>query len=173
MISNPIILEFLSGVVLGFVYLSPLRIRIAVLCRVACFYSLAVSAWAWLTHFRAVNSIGYYSIFAVLVMFCFSIASKTIPIRVPRVMVWLGGISYSLYFVHPLVNVFLDRRLTAYGMEDMTHTWGHVVLSTATSIVVAALTNYGVDRVAHDKVRDGLLALLHHGWRMSGMARDR
>jgi peptidoglycan/LPS O-acetylase OafA/YrhL len=160
MMTNPIILEFLAGMILGFIYLSPLRIKNATVCRLACFYVLALCAWVWLTHFRAVNSISYFGAFAVAVMFCFSIASKTIPMRIPRMLLWLGTISYSLYLVHPLVNYVLGERLTAYGMAEFTHTWAHVALTTATSIVAAALSNYTLEKVAHDAVRDGLLRLL-------------
>ncbi|GJH26015.1 acyltransferase [Caballeronia novacaledonica] len=167
MMTNPIILEFLAGVVLGFVYLSPLKIRSATLCRLACFYAISACAWAWMAHFRPVNSIGYFGIFAVAVMFCFSIASKTIPMHVPRVLVWLGGISYSLYLVHPMVNAFLDRQFIAHGMQDVTHSWAHVVITTATSIVVAAVSNYALERMAHDLVRDKLLSILHPWQRKS------
>ena len=169
MMTNPIILEFLSGVLLGFIYLSPLRIKSAMFCRLACFYVLSICVWAWLTHFLAVDSIFYFGIYASATMLCFSIASKTIPMRVPRVLLWLGSISYSLYLVHPLVNYALDALLTTYGMADFTHTLAHVVLTTSSSLVVASISTYTLEKLAHDAVRNRLLSLMHRGRKAMGL----
>ena len=162
MMTNPIVLEFLAGVAVGLIYLSPLRIKSEDACRIILFYVVALCCWAWLTHFRAVNSITYFGAFAVAAMLSFSIASKTLALQPPAVLMWLGNISYSLYLVHGLVNYALERYMDSIGQEALTKTWGHVVLTTATSLLVAMLSHAVLEKFAHDAVRDKLLSVFRH-----------
>jgi exopolysaccharide production protein ExoZ len=157
MMTNPIIIEFLAGILVGFLYLSPVKINSVVASRLLVMAAIGAGAWAWATHFRNVNSISYYGIFAVFLVAALAIASKTKDIAVPPVLIWLGNISYSLYLVHVLVNHQLELILNNAGLGELTKTWGHVILTTCASLVVASISHYALEKVLHDKAKDVLI----------------
>jgi peptidoglycan/LPS O-acetylase OafA/YrhL len=157
MMTNPIIIEFIAGICVGFMYLSPLKFRSVAMSRIAIMFAIGLGAWAWATHFRNVNSISYYGIFAVLIVLVLSIASKSKDIQVPKCLIWLGNISYSLYLVHLLVNHELAMLLQKFGMGQIVNTWGHVILTTCTSLVVAAISHHVLETIVHDRARDYML----------------
>jgi exopolysaccharide production protein ExoZ len=157
MMTNPIILEFIAGIVIGFIYLSPIRIRNIAASRVAVMLAIGLGIWSWATHFRNLNSIYYYGIFASFLVLALAVASKTKDIQVPKVLIWLGNISYSLYLVHLLVNRTIETIFQRNELGGLVHTWGHVILTTCTSITVAAASHYLLETVIHDRVKANVI----------------
>lgn len=152
LVTNPIILEFLAGIIIGMIYLSPIRIKSLLVSRLFFAYAIAFCAWGWATHFRNVNSVNYYGIYACTLVLACAIASKTKDLHTPPMLVWLGSISYSLYLVHIPVNYIIKTTLENYGMASYSQSWGHVILTTATSIIVATASHKLLETLLHDKL---------------------
>ncbi|SAK89630.1 acyltransferase 3 [Caballeronia glebae] len=101
--TSPIIWEFLVGALSGYLYFSPIRIKSETTCWIL--LSLAISLMIWVLWGLPTRGfglagfgVGYAIFFPVIVL-----VSKTLPLKQPRVFVWLGNISFSLYLVHPII----------------------------------------------------------------------
>jgi exopolysaccharide production protein ExoZ len=163
LITNAIVLEFLFGVVIALIYLSPLRIRSARFCWNLLFLCVSLAAWLCYGGYFDFHGPQKWGIAAALLVFGFAVAGKTVQIRLPGPLLWLGTISYSLYLVHVPTQQLLAAFLTRKGYD--VHTWGYIFLSTAVSIVVA----YGFHEVVEVRfsnlVRKGIDAIAAVGRR--------
>jgi exopolysaccharide production protein ExoZ len=105
LITSPMIWEFFIGVITAHLYFS----RIYIASREACWIllSIATSLMIWILWGFPLHSRGFgmtdwgiaYAIFFPTIV----IVSKTLTLRQPRFLVWLGNISFSLYLVHPII----------------------------------------------------------------------
>jgi peptidoglycan/LPS O-acetylase OafA/YrhL len=135
LITNAIVLEFLFGVVIALVHLSPLRIRSARFCWNLLFLSVSLAAWYCYGGYFDFHGPQKWGISAALVVSGFALASKTVEIRLPGPLLWLGTISYSLYLVHVPTQQLLATFLASKGYD--VHSWGFIFLSSAVTIVIA------------------------------------
>jgi peptidoglycan/LPS O-acetylase OafA/YrhL len=161
LVTNPIILEFLAGVLIGRLYLTN---AVKIQSRYISYNLLALSisfavwyAYAGMGDFHGPTKWGWPLAIMVLVM---AITSKTINIVAPRILVWLGTISFSLYLTHTTSQHLMTRLLTNLNLEPATHTWGHVFITTAFSISVAAVTHHYLENGLSEAVRRWLINLV-------------
>lgn len=137
LMTNPIILEFLAGVAIGWLYLQDwFVLRSASVARHLVFLALCGGVWGiWggLTNFHGPTQWGAV---VALVVLALALAGKTIELRPPAVLVWLGTISFSLYLTHTTVQLLATRGVQAMGGD--VKSWSHVLLSTALAITVGA-----------------------------------
>ncbi|WP_128142016.1 acyltransferase family protein [Janthinobacterium lividum] len=66
---------------------------------------------------------------------CFSITEKTFPVKIPKVIIWMGNISFSLYLIHPIVlgptfNILWESGFRA-SIRDVSFVAPMLVLSIA------------------------------------------
>jgi peptidoglycan/LPS O-acetylase OafA/YrhL len=137
LVSNPIILEFLAGVAIGWLYLQDwFVLRSQALARHLVFLALCLAVWAsWgvVVDFHGPTKWG--AVVALMVL-ALALASKSVELAPPGVLVWLGTISFSLYLTHTTTQLLASRAVEAMGGD--VHGWSHVLLSTALAISVAA-----------------------------------
>jgi hypothetical protein len=137
LVSNPIILEFLAGVAIGWLYLQDwFVLRSQALARHLVFLALCLAVWAsWgvVVDFHGPTKWG--AVVALMVL-ALALASKSVELAPPGVLVWLGTISFSLYLTHTTTQLLVTRAVEAMGGD--VHGWSHVLLSTALAISVAA-----------------------------------
>jgi exopolysaccharide production protein ExoZ len=140
-ISNPIIWDFAAGVVIGKLYQSRLALPAGVATNNLLLTVLALALW-WAysggATFHGLNNMGAGP---AAVLLCVALASKRMPIVMPRCTVWLGEISFSLYLCHFIVFKLLTKTLVALGMEARTHDWAYVFMTAALAIPVAAISH--------------------------------
>jgi len=160
-VTNPFVLEFLGGVLIGWLYRQPwLRLPNRQLAWHV--LALGVTFALWAIYSRAVGTHGpsHYGWPLALMVLSMAVASKTVRIRVPALCMWLGAISYSLYLTHLITANMLQHRLMAAGLEPLWHTWSSILLTTVCSVAVAALSHRYLEQGLSNRVRDGLLRLL-------------
>lgn len=144
LITNSIILDFVAGVAIGLLYRSRLpsppkwAIMAIILAGAAL---LAIQFWG---RIQAGHGIARYGFSSALIILGVVLAHKErIALPVPRSLVWLGGISYSLYLFHTTINSMLHQAAAAMGVQSWTHGFGMLAVSTVVSIVAS----YGFYRI--------------------------
>jgi exopolysaccharide production protein ExoZ len=160
MMTNPIIFEFLAGILIGKIYFSPFEIRNRMLASILAASAVVGFVWCLLENRASDNGLLGWGGWAIALVFSLAIASKSIRIPVPATLVWLGNISYALYLVHPLVNMTMNRLFIDGGLLSLIPTIGHVVLTTSVSIIVAMVAHAVLDEFLHVRIRDNLLRRL-------------
>jgi peptidoglycan/LPS O-acetylase OafA/YrhL len=117
LVTNPIILFFVFGVLVGLLYKSNFRVG-----GIFTANSIVVlsSANFLLTYFGVYAiGLGYYGSMVSCGLLLFSLLNreKVLSLSVPKPFVFLGDISYSLYLVHPLVLLLLPKILRSVGLN--------------------------------------------------------
>lgn len=160
-VASPFVLEFLAGVAIGWLYRQPwARIRSGYVAWHVLWLGTALAAWAIYGGVVATHGpLGFGWPLAAMVL-AMALASKTVHIRVPRLLMWLGSISYSLYLTHLLTQVALRDALTAHGMAPLTKTWSYIFLSTALALSVAAVSHHYLEQGLATWCRKWLLKLV-------------
>jgi peptidoglycan/LPS O-acetylase OafA/YrhL len=157
MMTNPIIFEFLAGIVIGKIYLSSFRLQSTMLASILAASVIVGFVWCLLENLASDNGLLGWGGWAIALIFGLAIASKSMRIPSPSWLVWIGNISYALYLVHPLVNMTMNHLFIAVGLVSLIPTIGHIVLTTAVSIMVAMVAHAVLDQYLHTRIRDGLL----------------
>jgi exopolysaccharide production protein ExoZ len=142
---NPIVWDFVLGMLAGWLHMSSLRVDRRALIYGATAASLVMVVLGW-DIFGLVNSHGPRG-WGLLVAIAFLgaiLAAKARPFRVPAWMVWFGDISYSLYLVHVLAFIVVTRIVAEYGVSGRTAGFVRFVLQPTLAIVMAAaMYHYG------------------------------
>lgn len=152
---SPIFLEFFFGIVAALLFArtaarnSRLGAAAAIVGALCLFYFLFIAPDSVTQNWHRVIIFGLPS--AALV---YGISS--IPVRLPSIVILLGGASYILYLIHVLVFVVFGRLLLEVGMVD-------AALSGAT----LALISISIALVAHSK-----LEIPYQNWYRSRLRRD-
>jgi exopolysaccharide production protein ExoZ len=158
--SNPIILEFLAGAIIGKLYMADwTRIRSSYVCWHLLGLAFAFAAWyvyAGVADFHGPVKWGWPIALFVLTL---AIVSKTVDIRVPAPVLWLGTISYSLYLTHTVTQNVVSNQIIRWNITGNVHSWGHIFLTTACSLVVASIVHHYVEVRLSDALRNWLLRL--------------
>ena len=160
-VTNGFVLEFLAGVLAGWLYLQPwFRLRNAQVCWHLAGASTAFALWAIYSFAVDTHGPNKYGWPLALMLLCLALASKTVRLPAPRFLLWLGTISYSLYLTHLVSQGLVNNWLTKAGLAPLAHSWGFMFLSTALALPLAALSHRYLEQGLSEIVRRGLLRLL-------------
>jgi exopolysaccharide production protein ExoZ len=162
LIVNPIILLFATGCLIGVIYQSRLIIRNTFALNMAMLVAIVMVVVQYGTGIRVELSISQWGLTLIPLLLILSIASKTIPVSPPFVT-YLGGISFSLYLFHPLVQEGFDYLALQAGLRAPTGLSAFFI-TTAASIAVAILSRRYLELRLSDAVRDLLMRVTQIGW---------
>jgi exopolysaccharide production protein ExoZ len=137
--TNPFIWEFVAGGIAGLIYHSALRIESAVLCSALARAAVAFAIWNTFDPFVP-GSLGVGLVFAVMIT-AVSVASKTIQIGAPRMLSYLGDISYTLYLEHLAIIYLLQSVYGLLGLKAQLSTVANIPVTIAACILAAALSS--------------------------------
>lgn len=145
--ANPIILEFVVGMALGWLYLAGVRIgRLAAV-------GLCVAALAWLLFApAALHEAGRFLWFgpaAALAVAGAVLVRSGRPRRIKRAAMLGGDASYALYLSHPFVIGVGVRLLPELGIGP----WSSFALTVVAALAFALLFHLLVERPATDRLR--------------------
>lgn len=160
-VTSPFVLEFAAGVLIGWIYLQDwARIR----SRQVCWHllGLGVAFALWAVYSRATPTHGplQYGWPLALMVLAMAIASKTVEIKVPAVLMWLGAISYSLYLTHLIAQGMVTKVLAYYSLEPLAHNWSYIFLSSAFALSFASLSHHYLEQRLSNVLRNWLLKLV-------------
>lgn len=142
LITNPIIWLFITGMVFGLLlpylkWVSPQIMALATLLSI-------ISAVYFFSHglfvgHGIVSSGWIYALILISVVLSEDVIGK----YVPRVLIWLGNLSFSLYLIHTLMNYGIGKYFIAIGLEDG---YGRFLLSLIISILLSWLSWCYIER---------------------------
>lgn len=154
-VTNPIILNFAAGVAIGLaaqhVPASLPRRFLAGLVGAAAVFAVVML----LGRYRTGHGLAFYGMAYVPLVASLAVAAKSgLEIPVPRVLIWLGAISYSIYLVHPMVQYAVPTALNALQLHHLTTGLGMAVSTALLSIGVAHLFYRGFEVWLPDQIRN-------------------
>jgi peptidoglycan/LPS O-acetylase OafA/YrhL len=159
LMTNPIIYEFLAGVVIGLLYQSDrFKFSSASVARQVALVAVGLAAWyayAGIGNFHGISRWGWP---LALMVGALALASKTVQLPVPSWLAWIGTISYSMYLTHFLCQTMLTGLMTRRGID--THTWGQVFITVLLAIPLASLSHYLLEQRLGEAVRARLVQLV-------------
>lgn len=158
--TNPMIWTFAAGVLIGLVYLSPARLPNNLATRCLTIGAIATSIfWSYsgLATFHGLSQWGWPLAVALLIL---ALASKSIEIKVPQPLLWLGEISFSLYLAHYIAQGLVTRTLNYFNRHDLTQTWSMIFITTVFALICGAISHAILEKRLSEWVREKLVALL-------------
>ncbi len=159
LVTNPIIWEFVAGMAAGLLYLNPqVRFPNAALAWQAVVYSTGfVLWWGWsgVGGFHGPAGWGWP---LALMLLALAIASKTVTLRTPGWLQWVGNVSYSMYLTHFLGQVVLTRWLDQHYLH--THSWNEVYLALLLALPLASASHWLLERQLGGWTRRKLVLLV-------------
>lgn len=151
--SNPLVLEFLFGVWAAGLYRARWRIASVRLCWHLLLLVVLAGSWFSLVRYWAFHGPMGWGLFAGALVLTLAVVSKTLVLRVPPLLLWLGSISYSLYLTHTCTQQLLIRYVEGQGWSS--HSWDFVWCSSAFCLIVA----YGFYELVEQRLVNYLRAL--------------
>lgn len=159
LMTNPIILEFLMGACIAWLYAqSWFQITSKTVCRHLLFLSITLLPWFAYSGLGDFHGPLQWGAAMALMVLGIVLASKTIPVVPPQVLVWLGTISYSLYLTHTTTQALVTRYAERFGAY--THGWTHIFLTTVIAISIAAVAHHYLEGRLSHAVKSALLSLV-------------
>lgn len=159
--TNPLIWDFVFGLIVGWVYLSRIRFANVQALWLAVAFAATIVVWACITGVATTHGPNGWGwpIFALVLSL--ALLSKTTRIPVPRWTIWLGGISYSLYLIHVLSFQVSREVISLIGIGSGEQIMlGHFLLDPMVAIIFAWLLYRFVEQPLSLTARRKGLALL-------------
>lgn len=136
LITNPMIFLFLEGMIVGLLY--PLLKKAPAKPMAAAFIGTVILAIVMFKNNQLTgHGVASSGLIYALMLLCIIGAEKAIGKYVPRSLVWLGNISFSLYLIHTLMNTGIGKRFENMGIESGVTRFA---LSVALSLALAWLS---------------------------------
>jgi peptidoglycan/LPS O-acetylase OafA/YrhL len=104
LVTDPLVLMFAAGAAIGTVYQSRIEIKNAFSVNLAVLIAVSLTVFQYVSNYRTDHGISEWGLSLIPLFLIVSFAIKSTDIRVPRALVYLGDISFSLYIFHPLVQ---------------------------------------------------------------------
>jgi peptidoglycan/LPS O-acetylase OafA/YrhL len=140
---NPVILNFVLGCLIAYLYNSYSRLRYS---SFLFWFSLFLFflMWTLFFNFRISDSNAFtgkidrlylFGIPAALIIF----SVLYIPIKVPKLLVYLGDASYSIYLIHGTVLSLLIKLLLKLNLSELFNNFGGAIVLFTTTTLISCL----------------------------------
>ena len=159
-IVNPVVWDFVAGVAIGGLYVSRIRIARAALRWALVGSAFALACYASFAGVAVFFGMAQWGLPLAILLAALVLAFKDRPPKVPGPLVWLGGVSYSLYLWHLYVFGVVDHVAESAGWSAWTHTATFVVLLIPLPVAFAGVSRRYLEDGLAVFVRTRLLALV-------------
>lgn len=165
--SDPIMLEFVAGVGLGWAYLKGYRIDHQRFWGLM-YWGLLILAFApAFTAEREIWRVVFYGIPALIIMIACTLTRDLDQRPVPQILISLGASSYALYLTHPFVLGGLKVVWMKSGLTDIIGLNLMPWIFVGISLIVCAVVGHGVHRLVELPVTRVLLSIVEQRQRFA------
>jgi len=141
LITNPIIWEFAAGVTVGLVW--PVLLRLPTLVRRLLLTGILLwTIWHIVDRSHVAHGLTYSGAIVSLLLMAVAINDDLLAKLTPRVLIWLGDISYSLYLIHNVIMRMVDKRIPVHGVMQF-------LVALAISLFVAWLSQRYIEPLGY------------------------
>lgn len=165
LLTSPLIWEFAAGVAIGLIYFSKFKIENKSFAFFLCAITAAIVVWANLSKLSFGMGLNGWGWSLTLMFFALTIASKTVHLKFPAWLIWVGNISYSLYLIHPFFVKPVFDVLWETSLREYIRDPSFSLVVVGLSIFFAALSHKYLEVRLSDFVRDKLLGYVNRGSR--------
>jgi peptidoglycan/LPS O-acetylase OafA/YrhL len=155
---NPIILLFVAGCAVGVIWQTRLNLGRPLVAYGAVVMAIGAVVFQYCIRFRIEHGISQWGLTLVPLLLVTVLATKTVRMNLPFGLVYLGEISYSLYLLHPLVQVGFDHAINYFGYGSPAG-WAPFAVTTAGSVAIAAISHRYVEIKLTKSVRSAILRI--------------
>lgn len=150
--TNPIILLFIIGVIIGMIYNSKIKINknISIALMII---SLSLVITQYSLHYNTDHGYNNWGITLIPLVLCFAIASKSVSIPKISSLKFLGDISYSLYLIHPLVITFNTKIMILIGLGEYKKGVISILVFVLISFITSIFINLFIERSLSNKIK--------------------
>ncbi|WP_256580953.1 MULTISPECIES: acyltransferase family protein [unclassified Pseudomonas] len=165
LLTSPLIWEFAAGVAIGLIYFSKFKIENKSFAIFLCAITAAIVVWANLSKLSFGMGLNGWGWSLTLMFFALTIASKTVHLKFPAGLIWVGNISYSLYLIHPFFVKPVFDVLWETSLREYIRDPSFSLVVVGLSIFFAALSHKYLEVRLSDFVRNKLLGYVNRGSR--------
>ncbi|WP_312080758.1 acyltransferase family protein, partial [Pantoea septica] len=141
LITNPIIWEFAAGVAVGLAW--PVLLRLPTLVRRLLLTGILFwIIWHIIDRSHVAHGLTYSGGIVSLLLMAIAINDDLLAKLTPRVLIWLGNISYSLYLIHNVIMRMVDKRIPVHGVMQF-------LVALAISLFVAWLSQRYIEPLGY------------------------
>lgn len=144
--ANPIVWDFVVGVAVGLVLRKTTLPLTRPLSLAMCAAAGLLCAIQLLTSFRSGHGVLHSTLPLAALVLLVANHEMRFGARVPRLLVYLGDISFSLYLWHAVVFTAMYRWFAERGLEDFATAPAFLVLAVATSIALSHVSQRLIER---------------------------
>lgn len=139
LVTSPIIWMFVAGVVIGQIYLSKLHIKSEKICWMLVLFTVSFTVAQYVSGERIGHGVTEWGVSIIPLMLCLTVVSKTVHLKTPSVMIYLGDISFSLYLMHMLMQGFTLHALVFIGLGGFAQGISSLIMTSCMSIIAAGI----------------------------------
>jgi peptidoglycan/LPS O-acetylase OafA/YrhL len=123
LMTNPVLLFFISGIGLGKLYHTAFKLNSLLAARILVVMSSVNLLLTYLNTIPLFHAYWHHWVNCTLVIFALLMRDKIKPYNLPRFLVYLGNISFSIYLMHPLVIGVLPKLYHKLHLSLHTEGW--------------------------------------------------
>jgi len=153
LMTNGLILLFAAGVAIGAIYHSRWAIANVLLLRILAVAAVGAVLLQYALHFHAWHGIGHWGLSLTPLLLVVLMLHKSENIRLPRWLIYLGDISFSLYLLHPTIQEGFDVVLGGVLPNFLRTGFTALIVTTLLSILAAAASYHILERGLCEYVR--------------------
>ena len=137
--TSPMIWMFVAGVVIGQIYLSGLTIKSEKLCWMLVFFTFSFTLAQYVSGSRIGHGLMEWGTSIIPLMLCLTVVSKTVHIKTPSFLIYLGDISFSLYLIHVLMQGVTLHGLVYFGLGGFAQGISSLIMTSCMSVIAAGI----------------------------------
>lgn len=143
--TNPLNFLFLAGMAIGLIYRSSFTLPNKNWSILLSITATAILMTQYVFHWELSHGIHGVGTTTIIFLFTLTISSKDINFFVPRALVFLGNISFSLYLSHPTAIWIYIYTKNLFGVINPLGGWLAVSAVFLISIVLSVVTYYSIE----------------------------